>query len=421
MSDQLTVASDSMGVPEPLVERAARAWATAAGSSYEDVLAAWGGGGSVSAAPASAQAEATEDAPVGATAPATDASPEAPETPTEPVAPAEPVAVPVAAAIESEPDEVVAPLPLGERISTAARIGSWTGAALGLLGFVIGSTWLLGNASVSGEEGSFAPAVEVMSSRVLIGVALMSVVFGVVVATLSRAALAWMNPGARLNGRNGLTVVLGAALGLGLGVAAGGVMVSAFSTPVEGAEGVVIMDVVPSIILVLIGGALLGAATAALIQLVGVPVGIGADDAADIDAVRKRLSAAVSIPVAAALLLALLVVPLGLTFIRSNELTAGGAAILAILAAISILGIATLAASRPEMKISFGEFLVAVAGIGTVVVILFSVFSSRAEPEEAAEEGDTTEQEAEDGESTDTTIPTDTSVPEAAASQGGAA
>ncbi|MGA7271529.1 MAG: rod shape-determining protein MreC, partial [Acidimicrobiia bacterium] len=57
MSDQLAAAAEAMKVPEAIVERSARAWATATGSTFEDVLAGWAGGTAVAtSAPAPAEA-----------------------------------------------------------------------------------------------------------------------------------------------------------------------------------------------------------------------------------------------------------------------------------------------------------------------------------------------------------------------------
>jgi cytoskeletal protein RodZ len=82
------------------------------------------------------------------------------------------------------------------------------------------------------------------------------------------------------------------------------------------------------------------------------------------------------------------------TFIRSNEMAGGGAAVLAVFAAAAILGVAAMSASRPTMRVTFGEFLVAVAGIATVVLIIFAVIQTQAGPpqEEPAAETETTEE-----------------------------
>lgn len=389
MTEQLSAAAEVMGVPEPIVARSARAWAEAAGSTYEEVLTGWAGGQAVAtAAPAAAPAPADvpEEPSVDDEAPSPESAPAAVPSPT---TPAQPAPAPVAAAVQvAEPEVAVDPMPLGERVRLGGRIGAWTGATLGLLGLVMGSTWLLAASSLTGEEGAFEPAVEVTTSRLVLAVVLMSVVFGIVVAALSRALAGWVDRAAQLQGRWATTILMGAGLGLALGAGAGAVMVSAFSTPVEGAEGIGLISVVPMAIEVLLGGAFLGWLTAALVQVVGVPAAIGDESAEEIADVRGRLSSAVSIPVGALSLLALLVLPLGLIFIRSNEMAGGGAAVLAIFAAASILGIAALGTSRPTMKMGWGEMAVAAFGIVTVVVIVVAVIYSRAAPE-VEEEGAT--------------------------------
>ncbi|CAN5777819.1 hypothetical protein BH23ACT5_BH23ACT5_20440 [soil metagenome] len=375
MSEQLAAAAQAMNVPETLVDRSARAWASASGTGVDDVLTAWAGGEVAVPAPSAPEAAASPEPTPEPDPAAVDSSAPAAPVPEVAEAPAAAMRMP-----EPAPEPVAEPLPLAARVKMAGRVGAWSGAGLGLVGFVVASAWLLPTASLVGEEGAIAPAVEVTTSGVFIGVVLMSILFGILVATLSRAATGWAEPGAELEGRYTVTLALGAILGLVLGVAAGAVMISAFSEAVEGAEGVAVMRIVPSVFVVLIGGGLLGWATAALVQLVGFPVGVADTEADEITDVRGRLASAVSIPVSAIAVLALLVLPLGLTFIRSNELAAGGASVLAIIAAIGILGFAALSASRPTMRVGFGEFMVAVAGIVTVVVIIVSIVSAMAGP-----------------------------------------
>lgn len=381
MSDQLAATAEAMNVPQPIVERSAHARAAASGGSYEDVLVAWAGGADVAASAPTPEPEPTAEA--GPLVEETGEEPAAPEAPAAPTVPE----YPAAAAVVVEPEPEVEPLPLGERVGLAGRIGALTGTVLGLLALVLGSTWLLGLASVAGEEGAYSPAVEVLTSRFLAGVTVVSVVFGVVVAAVSRAAAGWMAQEARLAGRTSATVVMGAVLGLVLGLAAGAVMLAGFGEPVEGAEEATsLLRVVPSVFVVLVGGALLGWVTAVLVQVIGVPAGVDEEEAAEITDVRGRLSAAVSIPVAAVVLLALLVMPLGIVFIRSNEMASGGAAVLAVFAAGAILGVSAMAASRPTMRVTFGEFLVAVAGIATVVLIVFAIIQTQSGPHQEDEE-----------------------------------
>lgn len=74
MSDQLAGAAAALGVPEALVERSAAARAAEVGSSKDEILAAWAGGGSAPTPPPQSEAlpePETDEAPV--------AEPEQPE------------------------------------------------------------------------------------------------------------------------------------------------------------------------------------------------------------------------------------------------------------------------------------------------------------------------------------------------------
>jgi hypothetical protein len=139
--------------------------------------------------------------------------------------------------------------------------------------------------------------------------------------------------------------------------------------------------VLTTLIIMLLGGALLGGVTSVVTQFFGVPASVEESDQAEVTAVRARLGNAIGIPLAGLVLLALLVLPFAWTLIESNHLTSGGAAIVAIITASGILAFASLAGSRPNMKIGRGEFLIAVAGIGIVVLILFAVLNNLGDPE----------------------------------------
>ncbi len=380
MSELLTAAADALSVPESLVQRSAAARATANGTSVDDVLSAWSGGApAAGAAPAPSPPATEEEAPV-ATEPAT----EAPAPPPEPAAQPEVVA-PAAAVVvaEPEPEVVLEPVPLRRRVRTAIRVGAWTGAGLGLIGFVVASNWWAPTATVTGEE-TFTPVIQASSNGVIIGAALISVVFGAVIASLSRAAASWANPGMQLSSKPSSTFWVGALIGVVLGVVAGAVL-TGLGTPVEGVEGAVQLPVLPTVAVMAIGGALLGALTAALTQAIGVPVAVpeGADE--EIATVRTRLGWAFGVPLTGLLLLLLLVLPFAWTLLESNHLTSGGAAIVGILTAAGILGFASLAGTKPNIKLSFGEVMVAVIGIGTIVVFVLAVLFARS-PEEEHEE-----------------------------------
>ena len=389
MSELLAQAAAALNAPEAIVKRSAEARARAGGISTDEVLAAWAGGGSpatavpaATAAPAAASAPTPTDQPAAAEA----AEPAPQEAPVAAAVETVPSAVAIAEPLVVEAIEIYEPVPLGERIKTAGRIGAWTGSLLGLLGALAASTWLLTAASLDGTEGDFNPSVLVTGSRFVLGTALMSVVFGLIVATLSRALTGWLRPGAALGGRVGVTRLIGATTGLVLGLAAGSVLTSAFGQPVEGTEGLVSLPVLSALIVVLIGGAVLGWITAALVQVVGVPASLTVGESHEVDAVRSRLGSAIAVPVAGIIALFVLVVPFAFVLIRSNHMASGGAAVLAIIVSASILGIAGMAASRPGMKIRRGEFVVALGGIGVVILIIVAVFLARSEGEHVEEE-----------------------------------
>ncbi|HSL26581.1 MAG TPA: hypothetical protein VLA54_09900 [Acidimicrobiia bacterium] len=388
MSELLAAAAAALSAPEAIVQRSAEARAKAGGLTTDEVLAAWAGG-APAPRPASPSMPAAASAPV--TAPPSPPGP-APITPgaapmgtppPSPVAPAPVPATPIGPSLllmEPEEAEPVEPLAVGERMKSAARIGAITGSVLGVIGALVASPWLLPAASLAGSEGDYSPAVLVETSRFLLATALFSIGFGLIVATLSRTMTGWLSPGSALIGRGGVTRLIGAGSGLVLGLVAGSVLTSAFGLPVEGTEGMVSLPIMSALIVVLLGGALLGAVTAALVQMVGIPAGVAAAEATEVDAVRSRLAGAISVPLAGVLALGLLVIPFAVVLIRSNHMASGGAAILAVIAAASVLVISGLSASRPGMKISRSEFLLALGGIGVVLLIIVAVLLARRGP-----------------------------------------
>ena len=389
MSDQLTAAAAALDLPEGLVQRSAAARATASGTSVDDVLAAWAGGAPMAVGPAEAAAEATETTPT--PEPATPEPESGPEPTPEPE-PAAPLVTTIAPEPEPEPEpeRKLDPVPLRRRVRTAVRVGAWTGAGLGLVGFVVATAGWAATATVTGE-GTSTTVIQVNSNSVIIGAALVSLVFGAVSASLSRSAAAWANPGMQLSSSPASTAWLGAFIGLVLGVAAGAALTSGFGVPVEDLEGVAQLPVLATIGVMLIGGAFLGGLTAAVTQALGVPVSVPAEDHEQVTAVKARLGAALGIPLTGVILLLLLVVPLAWALLESNHLTSGGAAIVGILAAAGVLAFATLAGGRPNVRLSFGEVMVAVAGIGTVLIVILAVLfaMSDEEHEEPAAEPET--------------------------------
>jgi hypothetical protein len=375
VSDLLPTVAAALNTPESLIRRSAAARAAANGTTIDDVLAAWAGGAPVAAAaPAPAAEEAAEPA-------VTDSAP----TP-EPVAAMIETPAPVAVVVEPEPEPVapLEPVPLGKRIRSATRVGAWTGAVLGLTGFLVATTWWAQNATVIGE-GPYTPVIQATSNSVIIGVALVSLLFGAIAAGLSRASVGWANPGMQLNNSAASTAWLGALIGLILGIGAAALLTSGFGTPVEGVEGMVQLPVLPTLAVMLIGGAVLGGLTAAATQAVAVPVAVAGDED-DIAQLRSRLGGALTIPALGLLILVVMVLPFAWALIESSHLTSGGGAVVAILTSLGILGFASLAGTRPNIKISFGEVMVALIGIATVLLIVFAVLFAQSSGE-GGEEG----------------------------------
>ncbi len=383
MSDLLEAASAALGTPAELVRRSAAARAAASGATVDDILAAWSGGAPAPSAPPAAAAPATE----AAVEPVADSkSPE--PAPTPPPVPVLEVATPAPAPVpEAEPEPDLEPVALGSRVRTALRIGAWTGAGIGVVAFLAASAFWAPNATVVADSG---PVVQLTPRSLIIGMALASVIFGAVVAGVSRAATGWSDPAMALSGSKSRTAWIGAGLGLVLGVVAGA-MLNGFGTAVEGADPPQTqLPVLTALFVMILGGAVLGAVTAVVPQLFGVPVAVDERDSDEVVVVRRRLGNAMSVPLAGLLLLVVLVLPFAFLLIQSNHLAPGlGGAIVAILTASGILGFAALAGSKPQMRISFGDVMWALLGIGTVLVIIISVllYQSSGESHDEPAEG----------------------------------
>lgn len=380
MNDVQT-AGAALGIPTDLVQRSAAARAAADGTSVDDVLTAWSG-------------DAPAPTPTTTTPPAV-----APEPDSEPGPVPEPVATPVAVieqpppsppepALQPEPEEELEPVSLRIRVRTAVRVGAWTGAALGVVGFLVATASWAPNATVQPDGG---PVVQVSPNGVIIVMALVSVVFGAIVAGVSRAATSWTNPAMQLSSSKAATIWLGAGLGLLLGIIAGALL-DGFGFAVEGSDPAMVQLPVLSTLFVMVGGgAVLGAVTALVPQVIGVPVAVDEIDIEEVEAVRGRLGNAMSIPLAGLMLLLFLVLPFAYALIQSNHLAPGvGGAIVAIVTAGGILGFAALSGTKPEMRISLGDVMVALVGLGVVLAIIISVLFYVGEEEEAEAPAETT-------------------------------
>lgn len=390
MSEFLAAAAAAMDAPEELVLRSAEAKAQALGGTADDYLRAWAGG----------EAAPTPTAP--AAPPQAAPAPPVEETPP-PVAPEvvpSPVKTPAAAAVALQPAGAVAvveepprpevdPAPLRVRSRLGGRLGAITGAATGLVTLVALTPWLAARADTLGEAGPFSPSLLVAPDRVVVGLVVLFGVYGMILSLFTTAAVGWHGPGMRIVEGQGSIAVGGALTGFVIGGAAGGVVTGMFGTQLPGAEEVE-ASVVAGLAVVVVGGTVLGWAVGQLSQVLGVPEGMAGAEGEEAGVVRFRLKSALALPVIGVGLIAVLVLPNAYLFLRFPA----WAPIMGSVVAASILTFAGLSASRPGMRITKGEFLLAAAGIGVVVFILFAVLNTQGAGHHESEDDHGVEAEA---------------------------
>ncbi len=388
MSEFLAAAAAVLNAPEELVLRSAEAKAQALGGTADDYLAAWGGGQAApTPAPAAEPVTPATPPPVEQTAP--------PPVP-EPAPP--PVEVPVAAAVaiqapvlevSTPPPPPVDPVPLRTRRKLGGRLGAIAGAAIGLVSLVALSPWLASRADTIGSDGALSPSFMLSSNWTIIWLVALFLVYGVVLSSFTTEAVGWHGPGMRIvEGR--ISIMLGGALtGAVIGGATGGVVVGMFGTQAPGVEEVEV-SVVAALATVVLASTALGWSVGQFSQVLGVPEGMAGAEGEEADDVRFRLRSALALPVTGVAIIALLVLPAAYLFLSFP----GWAPITGSIVATSILVFAGLSASRPGMRITRGEFLLAAAGIGVVVFILVAVLNTQGAGHSESEEEHEAEGEA---------------------------
>lgn len=388
MSEYLAAAAAVLNAPEELVLRSAEAKAQALGGTAEEYLAAWGGG---QAAPAP-----TAPTPPAAPAPAA-AVRETPEPAVAVVDPA-PVETPAAVAVlpqvtvevmEEPPAPDIDPEPLRVRRKLGGRFGTITGSAMGLVTLVALSPLLAARADTLGEEGPFAPSLIMTSNRAIIGLVVLFGVYGMILASFTTAAVGWHGPGMAIVEGRGSIMVGGVLTGFVVGGAAGGVATGMFGTEIPGSEEVEV-SVVAALVVVVVSGAVLGWAVGQLSQVLGLPEGMAGSEGEEAGVVRFRLKSALALPVIGLVTIAVLVLPNAYLFLQFPSWSP----IMGSVVAASILTFAGLSASRPGMRITRGEFLLAAAGIGVVVFILFAVLNTQGAGHSESEDDHGVEAEA---------------------------
>lgn len=392
-TEYLAAAVEALGgAPEPLVLRSAEARATATGSTLEEVLRAWAGGGSPAPAaaapatppeptpPAAEVAEEVEEAappppaPVAAEVPVATEAPVAAEVPAAAEAPvaaaaavpapaAPPPAVPVASPVEAAP--------LQERLVLTVRLGAVGGLLLGVIGALLTTPFLLQRAGMVGEPGSLQAAVEVRPAALLGVVVGMSALFGALLGAVAHVVPGWWHREFRLAGTGRGAAAAGGLVGLLLGGVASAVLLGAVGSDLG--EGVTALPVRATMVWLLLGGALLGGLTAGVAHALGVPAAVSAEERGETEAVRKRLSTSLLLPLGALGAVALLVLPFAWLLLTYHD----AAPLLALFVAGAILAFAAVLASRPKVRLA--DVFVAVAGVGVVLLVVVAVLVSRGE------------------------------------------
>lgn len=363
MSDVSQAIAQSTSVPEDLVMRSAKARAQASGTSVDDVLAAWSGGGSITAS-APSPAPATDPTPAAPTVAAT-------EAPVAPAAASPPVAEPIETAVavlEVDEDEPIEPVALRDRLSFAVKLGAGAGLMFGIFAALVSTRVALSRISPAFEEEALRASSLSSPAGVLLYVTALTTIFGALLASAAAAIPTWFDRGFTVRTSSRSLTVIGAAVGALAGLIGSGVLMAAGATvePTlpEDPVMVALAPVGSSILLVAIM-VVVGIAVAMAVQAMALPAGLTPSEEAESDVIKHRLATSYLMPLLVILTIVSFVLPFAwllLTFHASAPL-------IAIVAAGGVLTFAGLAASKPNGSISAGEFAVAAVGIG--VVLLF--------------------------------------------------
>lgn len=368
MSEFLAAAATAVGGPEDLVARSAEARAQAQGVSAEEILQAWAGGGSAPApAPAAAPTEPATPVAADDTADQVVEAAPAPTPAAAAVAVAE-EAAPAVVLVADEPIEPVEPALLSERFRFPGKLGAMVGFMMGMFALVAATPLVFDKVTLGGTEDDPSLLWVVQPARLLLLAAVGSALFGAIIARLSGVVPAWFDKGLSVRSTGASLYIVGAGVGALLGVVGAGVLLAA-GTAVEvlpDEPAMTELPIVPVMVVVLAGGALLGAITAIVAQVMALPVGLSEEEQAESEVIKHRLGTSYIMPAMVILIIALLVVPFGILLVEFHTV----APIIAIITAGGILTFGFLSASQPGMRIGVGEALVAAVGIGTLVLFI---------------------------------------------------
>ena len=376
MSDSRVAAIGEIlgGAPDHLVERSAEARAAAQGTTVDEVLSAWSGGAALAPAvppPASDPVVTEAEAPP------------APVDPTPedvPQAAFEPVAVAAFEVVEEEEEtEPIDPAPLMDRVRLGAKVGAAFGAVLGLVSFAAMSPLMLTRLSEVTADGS--PAGEVTWTYVA-ATGVVWAVAGAIINVASRGMGRFRSPAYDTETTWVGSVFSGGFLGLVVGAAFGGVL---YATGEASLSGTQLLAVNPlSIMWIWLGWTVLGALIGGLGQAMAQPAALAGTEAEEARKVRKRLTEGLAIPALATLVIVVIVVAFGSLLLRY----AAFAPLIAILVSIGTIGFAALMSSRPNLRVTKAEFLVAAAGVGVVLTMLALIAAAVSDEGHEEEAGD---------------------------------
>jgi hypothetical protein len=362
MSELLSAVAATLGAPEELIQRSAEARAAAQGVDAEQVLQAWAGGNVPVPSAAKVPDPAPEPAPV-VEAVAVEIEVE----PADPV-PAEKLPAVAVATIEPPIETIpqVEPAPLARRILLPAALGAAAGAFLGIMTAAVAAVFFVDNVTTVEDETVFRAAIEVEILPIVIGMGLLSTVFGAFLGVLGRKGPGFFQ--SKMTVLGGPGIVPGALIGLIMGAVGGGVLTGVLGMETIN-EGLVAVPIGSALWWLVLGGAVLGADTALLCHVTAVPAGLTAADHADSGEVRTRLSQSVAVPLVSLLVLVVVIAIIATLFLVFHE----AAATLAIVISAGILLFAFLGGYQPSIKLRYTEVVAALAGIATVVVAIVMV------------------------------------------------
>lgn len=359
MSDlSAAVVSALPGVPEQLVLRSASARATAQGVSTEQVLEAWGGGGSVPSGSTTDETDAsttsTAEGPAPAPEPAPTAAPKA--------APAATAVVPAPIIVEIPDDqEPIDPPPVAARLRKGFRYGAVLGS---LGGFGIGILALAMAYGVMGVTDGVAtaainPAIGVFA--VAFGMSLT----GMLISRVGTGVPAVLDRNFRTEDHPLVTSMVGLGAGGVLGAAVGTVLVGrGVADLIE--EAVVHIPVGSSFALLVLLCSVMGGVVGMTAQAASVPAGLEGQEYEAALTVKKRLATGFIFPVLVLIAIGVFVVSIGSILLTFSAMAPAIAAVVA----ASILTFAFLSGGRPKIRVGLTEVVVVLVAVGVLVYFM---------------------------------------------------